>query len=78
MPSVPSRTPRPNPNGAHGRMLTVKQLTKTSYETIHTLPKGVRQQVMRMLLAETARFAKEHGKGWERYVLDQNIKLSRS
>lgn len=44
--------PRPNlKKGGNGRMLTVKQLDRRSYNAVHNLPRGLRGPTLKALLS---------------------------
>lgn len=49
--------PKPNlKKGGNGRMLTVKQLDRRSYNAIHGLPRGMRGPTLKALLKLAADF----------------------
>lgn len=55
MPKITKPKPRDN-----GRMLTVKQLDRRSYNAVHKLPRGLRGPVMKALLKLFADYLETH------------------
>jgi len=60
----------------NGRVLTAKQLPERTYQTIHRLPHGCRQDVLKALLGAAAAFAAERGPGWQLGLLEGRVKLT--
>lgn len=71
-------TRRPNPEGAQGRILTVKNLSRDAYNLIHRLPKGKRQETMRALLEGAVDFAHKEGIGWHDIVIAGSFRIRKS
>lgn len=59
----------------NGRVLTAKQLPESAYQTIHKLPFGTRQEVLKKLIALTVPYAKSHGPNWYLKVLEGRVYL---
>ena len=57
--------------GKNGRVLTVKHLAEKDYQTIHQLPHGFRQKVLKALLACATQRSKRYGPGWHLKLLSQ-------
>jgi hypothetical protein len=68
---------RAKTNGArpNGRMLTVKQLDRKSYDAVHSLPRGQRGPALKTLLSALAKFRAGAGETADKALADGRVAL---
>jgi hypothetical protein len=63
------------PATKNGRVMTAKFLPESSYNVIHKLPYGLRQEVLKKLIGLAVPFAKKHGVDWYTKVITGEAKI---
>lgn len=65
------------PHGTvNGRVLTVKNLSESSYMVIHTLPRGTRESTMKALLKMAVAARKKLGADWHLKAVEGKLRIA--